>query len=148
MNTQQLHENKRKPGRLTDNKWWFCQIGEHQKCTAEIELISRFEGCPCECHQTTPPPAKHQIKDSIAELAYESIKRSPLWEQLDNATCDTEAEKLAAAIERVIDGYLAHRLANRAESARIEALTGLTSGIAPQLKSLREVQSERDVVKL
>jgi len=44
-----------KPGRLTDNKWWFCEINEHEKCATEIELTSRFEGCPCECHQTAPP---------------------------------------------------------------------------------------------
>jgi hypothetical protein len=43
---------KDKPGRLTDNKWRLCEIGKHDKCVAEIELASRFEGCPCECHQT------------------------------------------------------------------------------------------------
>lgn len=48
-----------KPGRLTDNKWWFCQIGQHGKCATEIELSLLFEGCPCECHQklaTQPAP--------------------------------------------------------------------------------------------
>lgn len=51
-------ESKRKPGRLTDSKWWFCEIGQHDSCAAEIELVSRFEGCPCECHQTaTTQPA-------------------------------------------------------------------------------------------
>jgi hypothetical protein len=44
-------KTKTKPGRLTDDKWWFCEIGEHDKCVVEIELTSRFEGCPCECHQ-------------------------------------------------------------------------------------------------
>jgi len=42
-----------KPGRLTDSKWWFCQIDQHDRCAVEIELTSCFEGCPCECHQTT-----------------------------------------------------------------------------------------------
>lgn len=46
-----------KPGRLTDDKWWFCEIGKHERCATEIELISRFEGCPCECHQTASTPA-------------------------------------------------------------------------------------------
>jgi hypothetical protein len=46
-----------KPGRLTDSKWWFCEIGQHDKCTVEVELSSRFEGCPCECHQKSPQPA-------------------------------------------------------------------------------------------
>jgi hypothetical protein len=44
-----------KPGRLTDSKWWFCVIGQHDKCAVEIELSSRFEGCPCECHQKAAP---------------------------------------------------------------------------------------------
>jgi hypothetical protein len=48
-------ETDSKPGRLTDSKWWFCQIGQHDKCAVEIELASRFEGCPCECHQKTAP---------------------------------------------------------------------------------------------
>jgi hypothetical protein len=48
-----------KPGRLTDDKSWFCKIDQHDKCAVELELESRFEGCPCECHQklSAPQPA-------------------------------------------------------------------------------------------
>jgi len=87
-----------------------------------------------------------QLHELVSELAYETIKRSELFDQLNNATCDSEASFLTTAIKRVIDGWLSHRLAERAEVERIDALTGFTSALGTQLKSLREVQSERDAL--
>lgn len=85
-----------------------------------------------------------QLKDLTAELAYAAIKHSELFEQLDNADCDTEADNLTVAITRVINSYLAHRLADNAECERLDALTEfMTAATAPSLKSLREVESER-----
>jgi hypothetical protein len=84
---------------------------------------------------------RHEL---ASELAYESIKQSELFDQLDNATCDREADSLTTTIERVIDGWLSHRLAERAEVERIDALTGFTSALGTQLRSLREAQSERE----
>ena len=87
-----------------------------------------------------------QLHELASELACEAIKRSELFEQIDNSTCDNEASSLTTAIERVIDGYISHRLADRAEVERIDALTGFTSALAPQLKSLRECDSETQAI--
>jgi hypothetical protein len=47
---------------------------------------------------TTP----NQLKELTHELAYAHIKSSELWDTLQNAECDKEAEALAAALERMV----------------------------------------------
>jgi hypothetical protein len=56
-----------KPGRLTDSKWWFCEIGQHAKCTTEIELSLRFEACPCECHQRPAEQPVSVYSDAVQQ---------------------------------------------------------------------------------
>jgi hypothetical protein len=69
-------------------------------------------------------PNKH--KELAHELAYTHIKSSELWDELQNAECDKEAEDLAAAIERTIDAWFSRRLADKAEGERIEELITLS----------------------
>jgi hypothetical protein len=69
-------------------------------------------------------PNKH--KELAHELAYAHIKSSELWDELQNAECDKEAEELAAAIERTIDAWFSRRLADKAEGERIEELITLS----------------------
>ena len=71
---------------------------------------------------TTP----NQRKELAHELAYAHIKSSELWDTLQNAECDKEAEELAAAIERTIDAWFSRRLADKADSERIEELITLS----------------------
>jgi hypothetical protein len=68
----------------------------------------------------------NQRKDLAHELAYTHIKSSELWDTLQNAECDKEAEELAAAIERTIDTWFSRRLADKADSERIEELITLS----------------------
>jgi hypothetical protein len=75
----------------------------------------------------------NQLKELAHELAYAHIKSSELWDTLQNAECDKEAEELAAAIERTIDSWFSRRLADKAESERIEELITL-SHFAQQMK--------------
>jgi hypothetical protein len=71
---------------------------------------------------TTP-----EQRETLAhELAYAHIKSSQLWDELQNAECDKEAEELAAAIERTIDAWFSRRLADKAEGERIEELITLS----------------------
>jgi hypothetical protein len=65
-------------------------------------------------------------KELAHELAYAHIKSSELWDTLQNAECDKEAEELAAAIERTIDTWFSRRLADKADSERIEELITLS----------------------
>jgi hypothetical protein len=83
------------------------------------------------------------------------VQASELFSQLDNAACDTAADELAGAIARTISNWFARRLADSAESERIEGLIWLTavvnraddlSTMFPAeplpLRSLREAQGE------
>jgi hypothetical protein len=65
-------------------------------------------------------------KELAHELAYAHIKSSELWDTLQNAECDKEAEELAAAIERTVDSWFSRRLADKAEGERIEELITLS----------------------
>lgn len=65
-------------------------------------------------------------KELAHELAYAHIQSSELWDELHNAECDKEAEELAGAIERTIDSWFSRRLADKAESERIEELITLS----------------------
>jgi len=69
-------------------------------------------------------PNKH--KELAHELAYAHIKSSELWDALQNAELDTEADELALAIERTIDAWFSRRLADKAEGERIEELITLS----------------------
>jgi predicted RNA-binding protein with EMAP domain len=68
----------------------------------------------------------NQLKELAHELAYAHIQSSELWDTLQNAECDKEAEELAAAIERTIDAWFSRRLADKAEGERIEELITLS----------------------
>jgi hypothetical protein len=87
-------------------------------------------------------------RELLHELAYAEVQASELFNQLDNATCDTAADELAAAISRTVSNWFARRLADSAESERIEALIGLTQTAFPvehpALRSLRESRGERE----
>jgi hypothetical protein len=72
---------------------------------------------------TTTP---NQLKELAQELAYAHIQSSELWDTLQNAECDKEAEELTAAIERTIDAWFSRRLADKADSERIEELITLS----------------------
>jgi hypothetical protein len=68
----------------------------------------------------------NQLKELAHELAYAHIQSSELWDELQNAECDKEAEELAAAIDRTIDAWFSRRLADKAESERVEELITLS----------------------
>jgi hypothetical protein len=54
-------------------------------------------------------------RELLHELAYAEVQASELFDQLDNATCDTAADELAAAISRTISNWFARRLADSAD---------------------------------
>lgn len=99
-----------------------------------------------------------EYNDTLHTLAYESIKASELWETCKtNAECDEAADELAAAIRRTIDSWIGHRVGEKVEGERLEALVELTKVVIsgdgpatvfplehPRLRSLTEAQSARD----
>lgn len=89
-----------------------------------------------------------EYNDTLHTLAYESIKASELWETCSsNAECDTAADELAAAIQRTIDSWIAHRVSEKVEGERLDALVELTATVFPlqhpPLRSLREAQENQ-----
>lgn len=90
-------ESKNKPGRLTDSKWWFCEIGQHDCCATEIELASRFEGCPCDCHQTAPAQPAPESDGEWSEPYY---VKGQGWLIADTQGCFAQVrnEKIARQI--------------------------------------------------
>jgi hypothetical protein len=64
-------------------------------------------------------------RELLHDLAYAEVQASELFDRLNNAACDTAADELAGAIARTISNWFARRLADSAESERIEGLIEL-----------------------
>jgi hypothetical protein len=74
----------------------------------------------------------NEIEEMIHELAYARVKNSPLWHSLpSNEAIDAKAEELAGALQHFIDYWF--------ESEPVQFPVE-----APALRSLAEVQSQRD----
>lgn len=99
----------------------------------------------------------NERNDYLHTLAYESIKASELWDQVEtNAECDSMADELAAAIQRTIDSWIAHRVSGKVEGERLDALFRLAATVIssdepqtvfplkhPRLRSLTEAQENQ-----
>lgn len=60
-----------------------------------------------------------EYNNMIHELAYESVKRSLLWEHFTNAQCNRMSDELVHAIRRTINDWTEHRIQHEERAAGV-----------------------------
>jgi hypothetical protein len=139
--TTAIRQDETKPGRLTDKAWWFCKIDQHDKCAVEVELTSRFEACPCECHQTMSPPL---VSNTDGKWTVFKHQRKRILDEFGCLVAETQTEARAAQIvaDHAAVGKLVAALRQARNSA--EVFTGGARYLDTAKTGLREIVRQID----